>query len=221
MLCDKSLYGNVIHYRLCLPAYLAEAILENHHTRLSHHFNVQQTKQYFNRSFYAFNLDKIVSKIVKSCTICQLCRNTYKRQFIGESRTFGSDVSPGRVLCSDICYMPRDTVTGHKYLALYVDRLTSYVCGVPLKTLDSNAVRNSFYEYLCHFPPPQVIQVDGGPEYSGTFEDFCHQQQILVKTSIPRSPQTNGTAEAAVKSIKNILTRACAANPQGINNHQL
>ena len=68
------------------------------------------------------------------------------------------------------------------------------------------------------FSTPQVIQVDGGPEYSGTFEDFCHQQQILVKTSIPRSPQTNGTAEAAVKSIKNILTRACAAAPQGINN---
>ena len=150
----KPLYGNEIHYRLCLPAYLAEAILANHHLRQSHHFNVQQTKQYFNSSFYALNLDKIVSKIVKSCTICQLCRNTYKRQFIGESRTFGSDVSPGRVLCSDICYMPRDTVTGHKYLALYVDRLTSYVCGVPLKTLDSNAVRNSFYEYLCHFPPP-------------------------------------------------------------------
>ena len=56
----KPLFGNVIHYRLCLPAYLAEAILENHHTRLSHHFNVQQTKQYFNSSFYALNLDKIV-----------------------------------------------------------------------------------------------------------------------------------------------------------------
>ena len=37
----KPLFGNVIHYRLCLPAYLAEAILENHHTRLSHHFNAQ------------------------------------------------------------------------------------------------------------------------------------------------------------------------------------
>merc|ERR1712215_490668 len=79
---------------------------------------------------------------------------------------------------------------------------------------DKNLQRN----HCTRGPHPQVIQVDGGPEYSGTFEDFCHQQQILVKTSIPRSPQTNGTAEAAVKSIKNILTRACAASPQGINN---
>ena len=54
----QPLFGNKIHYRLCLPAYLAEAILENHHTRLSHHFNVPQSKIYFISSFYSFNISK-------------------------------------------------------------------------------------------------------------------------------------------------------------------
>ena len=90
--------------------------------------------------------------------------------------------------------------------------------GSPLKHLIQMLSEILFTNTYAIFHPPQVIQVDGGPEYSGTFEDFCHQQQILVKTSIPRSPQTNGTAESAVKSVKNILTRACAAAPQGINN---
>ena len=40
----------------------------------------------------------------------------------------------------------------------------------------------------------------------------------MVRTSIPRSSQTNGTVEPSVKSCKNILTKVCASAPEGINN---
>ena len=101
---------------------------------------------------------------------------------------------------------------------MFTDRLTSFVCGIPIKSLNSTTVANAMYQYLCFYPSPKIVQVDGGPEYSGRFQQLCDDYQILVKTSIPRSSQTAGTVESSVKSIKNILTKICASAPQGINN---
>ena len=160
----------------------------------------------------------MATKVVKTCIICQICKNSYKRKQIWKARTFESDVTPGKIICSDIVYLPRDCSTQDKYLVLFTDRLTSFVSGVPLKILNSNSVANALYQYICHYPCPKIVQVDGGPEYSGKFEEMCNKYQILVKTAIPRSSQTNGTVESSVKSCKNILTKVCASAPEGINN---
>ena len=101
-------------------------------------------------------------------------------------------------------------LTNDKFIVLFTDRLTSFVCGIPIKSLNSTTVANAMYQYLCFYPSPKIVQVDGGPEYSGRFQQLCDNYQILVKTSIPRSSQTNGTVESSVKSIKNILTKICA-----------
>lgn len=178
---------------------------------MSNHFNVNQTRLYFNSSFYATELDKLATTIVKSCVICQICKNSYIRKQIGQARTFESDVTPGKIICSDIIYLPRDNSTQDKYLVLFTDRLTSFVSGVPIKVINYTTVANALYQYICHYPCPKVLQVDGGPEFSGKFEEFCHKYQILVKTSIPRSSQTNGAVESSVKSCKTILTKVCAS----------
>ena len=44
----QALFGDKIHYRLCLPNYVAEGILDYHHNKLNNHFNVNQTRLYFN-----------------------------------------------------------------------------------------------------------------------------------------------------------------------------
>ena len=214
----QVLFGNKIHYKLCLPNYLAEGILNYHHHKLNNHFNINQTKLYFESSFYCTQLDFLARQVVGNCVICQICQNSYKRKKIGDTRTFEADVTPGKVICSDIIYLPRDNLTNDKFIVLFTDRLTSFVCGIPIKSLNSTTVANAMYQYLCFYPSPKIVQVDGGPEYSGRFQQLCDNYQILVKTSIPRSSQTNGTVESSVKSIKNILTKICASAPQGINN---
>ena len=171
----QALFGDKIHYRFCLPNYVAEGILDHHHNKLNNHFNVNQTRLYFNSSFYATELDKVSNKVVKSCIICQICKNSYKRKQIGKARTFESDVTPGKIICSDIVYLPRDCSTQDKYLVLFTDRLTSFVSGVPIKILNSNSVANALYQYICHYPCPKIVQVDGGPEFSGKFEEICHK----------------------------------------------
>ena len=170
----QVLFGDKIHYRLCLPNYVAEGILDHHHNKLNNPFNVNQTRLYFNSSFYATELDKVANKVVKNCIICQICKNSYKRKQIGKARTFESNVTPGKVICSDICYLPRDNTTQDKYLVLFTDRLTSFVSGVPIKTLNSNSVANALYQYICHYPCPKILQRDGGPEFSGKFEEISN-----------------------------------------------
>ena len=171
------------------------------------HFYINQTKLYFESSFYCTQLDFLARQVVGNCVICQICQNSYKRKKIGDTRTFEADVTPGKVICSDIIYLPRDNLTNDKFIVLFTDRLTSFVCGIPIKSLNSTTVANAMYQYLCFYPSPKIVQVDGGPEYSGRFQQLCDNYQILVKTSIPRSSQTQGTVESSVKSIKNILTK--------------
>ena len=214
----KIVLGNKVHFRLCLPNFICESILRNHHNAQNNHFNTQQTCLYYNSCFYSPGVDKIAQSIIKSCLVCNLCKGSYKCQYAGKNRTFEDNLVPGSVLCLDIGYMPVDTVTKDKYVSIFCDRLTGYTSAIPLTSLTSKSVAQSLATYLNMFPAPTVCQVDGGGEYSGEFEKLCGEYNIMVKTGIPRHSQTNGTAEVSIKNLKNILTRACAGSGGGSKN---
>ena len=54
---------------------------------------------------------------------------------------------------------------------------------------------------------PLSIRTDGGPQFRTEFKDFCSSQGIIHELSSPYNPESNGLAEAAVKSLKSIVTR--------------
>ena len=63
----------------------------------------------------------------------------------------------------------------------------------------------------------EFLHSDNGPQYvSAQFTDFCNSWGITHETSSPHYPQSNGFAEAYVKSVKNALQHAkySSANPQ-------
>ena len=56
---------------------------------------------------------------------------------------------------------------------------------------------------------PEVLRSDNGPQYASVqFADFCTSWGISHKTSSLHYPQSNGFAEACVKSAKHALQRA-------------
>ena len=61
---------------------------------------------------------------------------------------------------------------------------------------------------------PEVLHSDNGPQYVSA--QFCTSWGITHETSSPYYPQSNGFAEACVKSVKHALQHAkyCGANPQ-------
>ena len=72
------------------------------------------------------------------------------------------------------------------------------------------AVRQSF----CRTAIPDVIWADGGPQFtSKLFNDFVRCWRFVHKVSSPRNPQSNGKAEATVKSMKKLLHTAGLGDP--------
>ena len=56
---------------------------------------------------------------------------------------------------------------------------------------------------------PEVLCSDNGPQYASTqFTEFCTSWGITHETSSPHYPQSNGFAEACVKSVKHELQHA-------------
>ena len=61
---------------------------------------------------------------------------------------------------------------------------------------------------------PDVVVSDNGPQYTSTrFKQFASNWKFDHRTSIPYNSQSNGMAEAAVKSIKRMM-RKCQASKQ-------
>ena len=64
---------------------------------------------------------------------------------------------------------------------------------------------------------PEILCSDNGPQYASTqFADFCTSWGITHKTPRAHYPQSNGLAEACIKSVKHALQCAkySGANPQ-------
>ena len=68
------------------------------------------------------------------------------------------------------------------------------------KPADANAInaREFLKEVIYEFDfPIKSIQVDGGSEFMGEFEEYCEEQGIKLYVLPPRSPKMNGYVERA------------------------
>ena len=73
-----------------------------------------------------------------------------------------------------------------------------------------SALRASF----CCTGVPDTFWSDGGPQFtSKQFKDFAKQWSFRHATSAPQYPQSNGKAEATVKSMKKSLRAAWTGRP--------
>ena len=100
--------------------------------------------------------------------------------------------------------------TGNHYF-IYVDRLSGWPTidawyGRDLCTRDvTSALRRNFAD----LGVPTRIRTDGGPQFSSPeFAAFAKQWGFADISSTPHYPQSNGHAEAAVKSMKKLLMKS-------------
>ena len=74
--------------------------------------------------------------------------------------------------------------------------------------LDTKAVMTILEECFNNFGWPTHIRTDGGPKFRSEFRSFCSLHGITHELSSPYNPESNGLAEAALKSLKSIVTGA-------------
>ena len=71
------------------------------------------------------------------------------------------------------------------------------------------AVISALREYFTRTAVPNVLWSHGGPQLvSLKFETFLREWEVEHRVSSPTYPQSNGKAEAAVKSIKKLIRRS-------------
>ena len=97
------------------------------------------------------------------------------------------------------------SLEGHTFLA-YADRFSGWL---EVDRLPSNAfryVRQSFLKWFSAYGVPEELASDGGPPFnSHDYKQFLKSWGVDIRLSSAYFPQSNGRAEAAVKSAKRIL----------------
>lgn len=94
---------------------------------------------------------------------------------------------------------------GHSFL-VYADRYTGWLEVFKANSTDFTTIRKALLAWFSTFGVPEELASDGGPPFnSQAFTQFLKDWGINSRRSSAYYPQSNGRAEAAVKSAKRIL----------------
>ena len=97
-------------------------------------------------------------------------------------------------------------MVGHNFI-IYADRFSGWTEVVDAIQPNATAVCNTLRRYFETFGVPEEMSSDGGPPFnSSDYATFLKDWNVTHRLSSAYYAQSNGRAEAAVKTIKRILT---------------
>ena len=104
---------------------------------------------------------------------------------------------PFQQVAVDLCYME-----GHSFI-VYADRYSGWVEVARLPNTTFRSVRSLFLKWFTSYGVPEEISTDGGPPFNSVeYKTLCKNWGIQGRLSSAHYPQSNGRAEAAVKTVK-------------------
>ena len=96
-------------------------------------------------------------------------------------------------------------IEGHDFL-IYADRYSGWVEVAKLGSTAWRMVRQTFLQWFAAFGVPEEMSSDGGPPFNAfAYDEFLSSWGISKRQSSAHYPESNGWAEAAVKTAKRIL----------------
>ena len=192
---DKlTTYGDIILYnsRFFIPKSLRAKYLELCHEG---HQGIVKCQRRARQIFWWPGCSSDIENLVGKCSLCVKYRK-YKHQPLAEP-TLPS--GPWVELGSDIL-----DLKGQLFL-LVVDYYTRWIEVRPLCTVSSSEVIQELKTIFSVFGSPQVFRSDNAGCYSSQlFQEFAKTWGFVQTFSSPRYPQSNGMAEKAVGTFKNL-----------------
>ena len=190
---DLVLYGA----RIVVPAALRRRTLTRLHDS---HRGVEATKRRAKQTVFWPGIDSDISSTVAACEPCQVLQPSLQQE------PLHNDDHPDRPFES----VSADffAVAGKSFLVI-TDRLSGWPVVIPCynNTTASNTIR-MFCRYFREVGVPLRLRTDGGPQFtSHDFQEFLQRWGVHHRISSPHYPQSNGHAEAAVKSVKYLILK--------------
>lgn len=184
--------------RIMVPVASRKATLEMLHAS---HQGIDRTKRRARQTVWWPGINSDITNTVSACNSCQERRASLPQE------PMATDPPPSRIfedVSSDIF-----TLAGRNFL-VYVDRLSNWpvVFQLPRGDATSRQVIRAFREAFVSLGVPVRVRTDGGPQYkSRQVSAFLKRWGVAHVFSTPHYPQSNGHAEAAVKTVKNLIAK--------------
>ena len=152
---QNLVYGTQV-YLLCLPENLSREILFVMHTNNSSHMNLVNLRLNFQDNFWCKNLESLLQSVKNSCLFCRLNQARRQVRVKGTQRRHHDEVTPGASWQADILYLSPSSA-GHRFTLTLTKILSSYVCAIPLKTLNVSNIRSAMENFLSVMPQMREI----------------------------------------------------------------
>ena len=181
--------------RIIIPASMRRSILDKVHTG---HQGISKCRERARQSIWWPGLSKQLEELVKSCPDCYRVQKQRAQPLVPS--VFPE--LPWQKVATDLFEWK------HKHYLLIVDYYSRYIEIALLKQTSAEEVIKHTKSIFARHGIPEVVISDNGPQYSSrAYADFAVEYQFKYVTSSPYHPQSNGEAERAVGTIKNLLKK--------------
>ena len=182
--------------RLVIPATLRNDVLAKLHEG---HQGVVKCKARARQSVWWPGLSQQINDMVLKCRTCIQERHNHNEPLMPSEHPD----RPWQRLGADLFEL------GGKTYLLVVDYFSRYIEIALLSHTRSTDIITHLKSIFARHGIPEVMMSDNGPQFSGqAFALFAAAYGFRHVTSSPRFPQSNGEAERAVQTVKNLLKKA-------------
>jgi hypothetical protein len=185
--------------RLILPKKSVTKVLKMLHVS---HCGITKTYEMARSLYYWPGMYNDIVQLVQGCSVCNQYRPSQPhtpRTTEPPSAHYGP---PMQHVGLDMCEH------GGKQFLVCVDHWSGFPLFSHLRSTTTKAVCTQLSQWFNILGWPRTVRTDGGPQFRGDFQEFCKAHQIVVQTSAPYNPRSNGLAESGVKTVKTILKKA-------------
>ena len=184
--------------RIVIPKAARPVLLRHLHLA---HCGIAKTKEQARQLYYWPTMNNDIENMVSSCLQCREHLPSLPRQTV---LAYKAPTSPMSHIGADLFHCK-----GHDFLLL-VCRYSGFPVFWQLARTTTAEILMHMERYFDFVGWPCSIRTDGGPQFRGPFQDFCKAMSIEHELASAYNPNSNGLAEAGVKSCKYLIEKCLA-----------
>ena len=197
VMCELSVAKGLLlrGHRIVIPLKMQADIIEKLHAG---HLGINKCRRRAQQSVWWPGLGKALKERISNCPTC--CQH----QPIQVEPLIQTEMPkrPWQKVATDLFEWKKS-----QYL-IVVDYYSRYIETAKLSSTNSSDVIRHLKSIFARHGIPEVVMSDNGPQYSSDqFAKFANQYGFKHNTSSPKYPQSNGAAERAVRTIKEMMTK--------------
>ena len=187
------LHGN----RIVIPESLRVDMLNRVHEG---HLGIVKCRERVRSCIWWPGIGAQIQNVVQNCAHCQITRPKHHKEPLLPSEL---PTRPWMKIATDLC-----DESGSTYL-IVCDYFSRFIEIMKMGKITTSEVVKRLKGLFARHGIPEILVSDNGPQYSSVeFKQFCKQYDISHMTSSPHFPSSNGEAERAVQTAKQILKQS-------------